>query len=71
MIDIVHLLLERDNIDINIQDNFGNSHLDVANKSDIQPIVDLLLGNPTLQKPMQNTPKRTCPHLAYWAAPCA
>ena len=67
MIDIVHLLLEKDKIDINIRDNFGNSVLIVVSKLDCHPILDLLLANPNLHKDMKSTPRRTCPHLAYWA----
>ena len=67
MIDIVHLLLEKDNIDINIRDNFGNSALDVGSKLDCHPIFDLLLSNPDLHKNLNSTPRRTCPHIAYWA----
>ena len=67
MIDIVHLLLKKDNIDINIQDNFGNSTLDVAIKLDCPLISDLLLANPNLNNDLQSNPRRTCPHLAYWA----
>ena len=44
---------------INIRDIVGNLVQDVASKSDNQPIVDLLLAGPNLQKPLNSTPRKT------------